>query len=346
MIGSGMAIPQFQVCSREIGADAAFEAFRHSVQDVFALTRLGPAARHHTDLTAWHLGTMMLGQFRSSALRFDRPGELIASGGLNHLLVQLYLEGSFTGDADGVPVSVNQGDIVVFDLARGLTTTSTDFVNFTLLIPRPLFEAAVDDVGSLHGAVLPRDAQMAGVLASYMIALCERMPALPLREADAAAAATAALTTTVLAHCVRPTSPAVETVLSPFRAAAVHVDDRLRDPTLDAASIAIGLGMSRATLYRVFKPVGGVADYVRRRRLIAAAVDLSAPENRRRTIGEIGYSWGFASEATFNRAFKAAFGLTPRAARERGATIWAVADAQGGLPDEEEFVRWMRTLRA
>lgn len=346
MMHDSGAIPYFSVSSRQIGADAAFQAFALSIQDMFSLTRLGPESGYHTELTAWHLGTLMIGVFRSSALRFERTGDLIASGGLNHLLVQYYPEGGFTGDADGVPVVVRPGDIVVFDLARGLVTDASDFANITLLIPRAYFEAAVDDVGSLHGAVLPRDGQMAAVLASYLVAFSERLPALPLREADVAASATAALTTTVLSHCVRPTSPAAETVLSPFRAAAVHVDGRLRDPGLDAASIASGLGMSRATLYRVFKPVGGVAEYIRRRRLIAAAVDLSAPENRRRTIGEIGFSWGFGSEATFNRAFKAAFGVTPRAARERGSTIWAVADTGRDVPDEQEFVRWMRTLSA
>lgn len=346
MMHDGGAIPHFHVSSRQIGADAAFAAFAQSIQDVFALTRLRPDAGSHTDLTVWHLGTMMIGTFRSSALRFERSGELIASGGLDHLLVQYYREGGFTGIAEGVPVTVRPGDTVVFDLGRTLTTTSVDFANISLLIPRAFFEAAADDVGSLHGAVLPRDGQMAAVLASYLVAFAARLPALPLREANVAASATAALTTSVLSHCLRPTRPAAEAVLSPFRAAAVRVDARLRDPTLDAAAIASDLGMSRATLYRVFKPVGGVAEYIRRRRLIAAAVDLSAAENRRRTIGEIGFRWGFGSEATFNRAFKAAFGITPRAARERGATIWAVADAGHDLPDEQEVVRWMRTLSA
>lgn len=351
MSDSAAKLPHFSVASESSGGNVAFDAFQQSIVDIFTLTRLGHRTGddYRMAMIAWHLGTLMMSRVWSDPLRFARPRDLVATGGLDHLLVQLYLEGGFVGDADGAPVTIGAGEIVVFDLARPLHTESTAFANITLLIPRAHFEAAVDDVGALHGAVLPRESPMAGVLATYMVTLAQRMPELPQREAEAAAHATVALVTTVLARCARlPLHVDTDAIASPFRRAASFVGERLRNPELDAAAIATGLGMSRATLYRVFAPVGGVADYIRRRRLTAAAVDLSAPENSRRTVAEIAYQAGFASEATFNRAFRAAFGISPGAARGGKAAIWAVqgnGQVEDG-PDEYMFGRWIRTLHA
>lgn len=337
-------VPHFILSSGDVGSRQGLASFAEVVADVFAIACVGAPQDYAIDMAAWHLGTMMTGTFRSSALRFTRSRALVAGSGLDHLLVQLYVAGGFTGDADGRAVEVRAGDIVIFDLARPFATVASDFINITLLVPRAHMEAAFDDIGGLHGMVLSQDRQMVGLLAGYVQALAERMPRLLLKEANAAATATAALTVTVLKDCAASV-PAGAPVVSPFRVAATHIDRRLRDPDLTVATLAGELGLSRATLYRVFEPVGGIADYIRRRRLTGAAMDLSAQANHRRTVAEIGFAWGFASETAFSRAFKAAFGLTPKAARSRGQRVWAAA-GEADDTAEQRFVRWMRLLRS
>lgn len=342
----GRSVPHFHVSTDEIGADEAFGAFARSVEDVFSIARLddGP---YRLELDAWHLGTLMLGCFRSSALAFDRPADLVARSGLDHLLVQLYDGGGFVGVAGDRSIEVSAGDIVVLDLASTFRTRAEPFFNISFLIPRPFFEAVLDDPAMLHGVVLKPEAPLAGVLASYFRALAQRVPALDIDEANAAAKATAALATTILSTCARTQRPRRDPVLSPFRAIARQLEARLHEPNLDAEQAAADLGMSRSTLYRVFEPVGGVAGYIRRRRLTRAALALAAPENGRRKIAEIAFEHGFANEATFSRAFRATFGLSPRAARARSAAFWNLPGRTSGTPtDAPEFARWMRTLRA
>ncbi|QAY75253.1 helix-turn-helix domain-containing protein [Sphingosinicella sp. BN140058] len=340
------AVPHFEVSSGSAGSDAAFAAFAQSVEDVFAIARTG-TDDYRLELRAWHLGTLMLGSFDSSSLSFERAPALVARSGLDHLLVQLYEAGGFQGTAGEYPIEVAPGDIVVFDLASTLHTQASDFRNLSFLIPRAFFESHLDDPGALHGIVLRPDMPLAGILASYFRALVERVPALQADEAIAAAKATAALATTVLCTYAQADRRTSQPILSPFRAIAQTLEAGLHDPELDAEQVAARLGMSRATLYRVFEPVGGVAGYIRRRRLSRAALALAAPENARRKIAEISYENGFASEATFARIFRATFGLSPRAARERSAALWTLPQAAGGAPaDPPEFARWMRTLRA
>jgi AraC-like DNA-binding protein len=271
----------------------------------------------------------MLGSFRSSALAFDRPPSLVASGGLDHALVQLYVEGGFTGLADDRPVTVEPGDIVIFDLSRTLNTQASDFGNI-----------------SLHGLVLRAEAPFTGVLASYLVALVERMPTLGPAEADVAAKATAALVTTILSAQEERGAPAGRAIASPFRKVSLEIDRRLRDSALDPDTLASALGMSRATLYRTFEAVGGVADHIRRRRLSIAAVAMAAPENQRRTLADIAFDSGFASESAFNRAFKLAFGLPPSQARKRSAQLWSPSGGTRNIELGADFARWMRTLRA
>lgn len=340
---SPAVVPHFTLSSAIVGAKQGLASFAEAVGDVFAITPVDAPDDYAIDMAAWHLGTMMTGTFRSSALRFTRSKALVAQSGLDHVLVQLYVAGGFSGDADGRAIKVQAGDIVIFDLSRPFHTQTSAFTNITLLVPRVHFEAEVDDPACLHGLVLSQDRHMIAMLAGYLQQLAERMPHLLPKDASAAAAATAALTTTVLKDFADP-APVGMPVVSPFRAAARHIDCRIRDPDLDVASLTRELAMSRATLYRVFEPVGGVANYIRRRRLTGAAMDLSAPVNRRRTAGEIGYAWGFASETAFNRTFKAAFGLTPHTARQRGDHIWAANGGAEGTA-EQRFVRWMRLLR-
>jgi AraC-like DNA-binding protein len=341
-------IPHFQVSSDDVPPAMAFDAFQQSVQDVFTLSRVDSEGEraYRLDLIAWHLGTLMLGSFRSSALAFDRPPSLVASGGLDHALVQLYVEGGFTGLADDRPVTVEPGDIVIFDLSRTLHTRASDFGNISLLIPRAFFETGGTDIAPLHGLVLRADAPFTGVLSSYLVALVERMPTLGPAEADVAAKATAALVTTILSAQEERGAPTGRAIASPFRKVSLEIDRRLRDPALDPDTLASALGMSRATLYRTFEAVGGVADHIRRRRLSIAAVAMAAPENQRRTLADIAFDSGFASESAFNRAFKLAFGLPPSQARKRSAQLWSPSGGTRNIELGADFARWMRTLRA
>ena len=75
--------------------------------------------------------------------------------------------------------------------------------------------------------------------------------------------------------------------------------------------MAAAAGVSRATLYRLFQPFGGVADYSGARgwssRVNACPIRRS-PGN----IGAIAGDVGFVSGAHFSRRFFEAYGFSPR----------------------------------
>ncbi|MCB4768547.1 helix-turn-helix domain-containing protein [Ancylobacter sp. Lp-2] len=72
---------------------------------------------------------------------------------------------------------------------------------------------------------------------------------------------------------------------------------------------AQGIGISRASLYRLFEPIGRVARAIREVRLREAQRDL---QSRSATRGEIGLGLCFSSGSQFSHAFKAYYGCSPR----------------------------------
>jgi len=94
-----------------------------------------------------------------------------------------------------------------------------------------------------------------------------------------------------------------------------HIESHLLSPDLCVETLCARSGCSRATLYRLFEGEGGLVCYIQRRRLHRAFVELVSDAPRRRIL-DIALDSHFASEATFNRAFRRMFGLPPGEARK------------------------------
>ena len=101
------------------------------------------------------------------------------------------------------------------------------------------------------------------------------------------------------------------------------VDRRLSDPDLSPEMISNVHNVSARYLQKLFRAHGQtVTGYIRGRRLEACRRDLVDPRLAHRPIGLVASSWGMTSPAYFSRAFKAAYGRSPRDLR---------ADAAAGL---------------
>lgn len=85
---------------------------------------------------------------------------------------------------------------------------------------------------------------------------------------------------------------------------------------------------------RMFAYIAGVplSEYIRRRRMSLAAVDLQSGER----VIDVGLKYGYSSPTAFNRAFQSVHGRRPVCAQERGGgrEVFSAAeiqtDGQGG----------------
>jgi AraC-like DNA-binding protein len=92
----------------------------------------------------------------------------------------------------------------------------------------------------------------------------------------------------------------------------------LRDPELTADRIAAELHCTKRYLHKVFEREElSVCDYIWQMRVDRCREELLSPGNRRKSITEIAFSWGFNSSGHFGSVFKERFGTTPGMCREK-----------------------------
>ncbi len=104
-----------------------------------------------------------------------------------------------------------------------------------------------------------------------------------------------------------------------LNAALDYIEDGLEEE-IDWTEAARRASCSTFHLLRMFEIVAGVsaADYLRRRRLSRAALELTTSDEK---VIDLALRLGYDSPDAFARAFKREFGITPREAREPGIRL-------------------------
>jgi hypothetical protein len=135
--------------------DQAFGLWRDFIRPIFDVEPAEQAsfASFGTTAEAVHLGQAVIYVCQSSSQTFlRRPADIVVSG-LDHIMVQLYTAGSFTGDCDGRSVAVSSGDVLFLDLAWPSITRVSAFTAITLVLPRAKLAKPLQ-TRDLHGTVL------------------------------------------------------------------------------------------------------------------------------------------------------------------------------------------------
>ncbi len=178
-----------------------------------------------------------------------------------------------------------------------------------------------------------------------MRAFAGSAPKMRLAEFDAVAEGLVALATKSIAPALaRAGDAAVPPPLASFVTIRRYIDRKLASPDLSANSIAAEFNLSRASLYRLFEPAGGIAKYIRKVRLSRAYQEITAAEFSDRRIGFIAYQIGFKNVSAFSRLFHEVYGVTPGEARQRARQT--VAKPEYAVPAQpgESLTRWLDAL--
>ncbi|WP_138689771.1 helix-turn-helix domain-containing protein [Nonomuraea zeae] len=216
------------------------------------------------------------------------------------------------------------GDIALFDTSYPF---ATDFLNvgrstrFTFLfLPREALPLPRDDMERLLASKLSARTGSGAMLARYLTALREHatgcdpaeLPRLGTIGVDLAAVFLAGRLGTEGRLPVESRQRALVARIDAF------IDHHLGDPELGPVGIAAHHHVSVRTLHVLFeRQPETVSATIRRRRLERCRADLADPLLRERPIGEIGLRWGFRNAAEFSRAFRAAYGMSPREHRQQ-----------------------------
>jgi AraC-like DNA-binding protein len=267
-----------------------------------------PIGQFHNHSDRFALGGIGVHVADMGAQHYRRSRQRARTDGMDQLLVTLTLSGSAAGDANGLDVRSGPGDTTFVDLTMSHEHVSSDSRTILLTLPRSLAEREGLDVRALHGTALSRQASL---LRSHLIGIHAALP-------DLAAGAAPRLERSVLdLLCVAvegaglieaPSAAARDTAT--LVAAQRLIGMRLHSSDLSVEWLCARLGVSRSALYRLFAGSGGVAGYIRHRRLDRIAEALATIGGAER-IGDLAERWGFSDASHLSRAFRERFGMTP-----------------------------------
>jgi len=264
-----------------------------------------------------------------------RSGEDVARSGVDLLQVCLLLEGHYEGHCGGQPYRAQAGDISFIDYGQPFEFEASAFKMIALLVPRSALPQHLAQ-RQLHGVVVDPQRPAARLLSRFMRESYAAVRTLTQAEAFSTAAAMLELADGLSHNQHRARSRLRPADLDLFSRAQAIIELRLDDDELSVNTLPQLLHTSRAALYSVFVPHGGVQAYIRERRLQRCYEIIKSNDRANETIGAIAFSLGFRSEAHFSRTFKERFGLSPRhlrqASRDQGGNV-SPSTASGVAPN-------------
>jgi AraC-like DNA-binding protein len=260
------------------------------------------------EVTGWRLAGILLFDRRLAGVAHERSADRVRRDQFDHFTVQSVVEGRFEVDSGDGFVAVAPGQIALLDMTRPMRNRATTTRVITASVSREVLQASLGSTASLHGRIIDQDKAL--LLADYMKSLAARAP--EIGEADLPAVSRAFIDLlTVAAGSVELSRGADLRRLEFARRESVKrfIEANLAfDLTADAVCEATGV--SRATLYRIFQPDGGIGGVIQARRLVRLRAALGDPADERPLV-DIAQLCGFKSESHMGRLFRKAFAASP-----------------------------------
>lgn len=288
-------------------------------------------------------GDVRLCRLSASSHRVTRTPDLIRQDDRGLLKVVFQIAGSTWFEQGGRKTLLQPGEWSIYDTMKSYTVSNTsDIEQLVLLAPREKVLAAHLNPDEL--LVQRYDARSGiGRLAGELLHKAfDEIESCSSESAEAIGdAVTQLLRQSLMERAGRPTSLSLREALRDR--IKTYILRNLRDPNLSIGRIAAALRCSKRSLHKAFSNDGAtLSDTIWRLRLEHCRRDLVSPACAWKSITEIAFSWGFSSATHFSKAFKDAYGMSPKAYRlmrgNDGETAEAVVTERPGAIDLAGYV--------
>lgn len=298
--------------------------------DFFGTIELYPAA------------DLLIGVAESSPLCFERALQKVISSNFDHILARFVVSGELQGEFGAKKVVTREGNIVLVDLAQpcriACVNGDNSFKEIVVWMPRRALAPQIPDTYSLHGLMLEEN-----VATSHLVQSCAQfLRGVATRSGQIENFSPIALSLkrlineAILNSDVAMKGPRLNQGEGAYADIMGFIDNNVNSAHLSVDDIAKSLGVSRASLYRLFAPAGGIAQYVKKIRLRAAFDEITAPRRAAARVKDIAFRAGFKNLSAFSRAFRQEYAVSPRqarlmAARGSDAPLSTGFNSQAGL---------------
>lgn len=277
------------------------------------------AGDFHGRLLHCDAGDARLCRLSASSHRVARTPDLIRQDDRGFLKVVFQLEGTTWFEQGGRKTLLHPGEWSIYDTMKSYTVSNNcDIEQLVLLVPREKILAAHLNPDELLVQRYDARAGIGRLAGELLQRAFEEIESCSPESAEAIGEAVAQLLRqSLMERAGRPTSLTLREALRDR--IRTYILRNLRDPDLSIDRIAAALRCSKRNLHKAFSNDGAtLSDTIWRLRLEHCRRDLHSPACAWKSITEIAFSWGFSSATHFSKAFKDAYGMSPKAYRLMG----------------------------
>jgi AraC-like DNA-binding protein len=270
-------------------------------------------------LTGGRVGAVAVRSIIGVPHRVRRTSRMIGEGDSESILLYLVRRGSCRIEQDGRSCVLGPGELAIHDSSRPSVFESVDAMDVAIFnFPKWLLGVRGDALARRSALkVSPGGGSIVRLGTPFLAGLARSVELSPVseREAEGLSDMLVGMLWTLCGGSDGDASPGLRStaLLERMRRYAL---EHLHDPGLGPEQIARAHFVSTRYVHKLFAASGcGVAAWIREQRLERALADLRRSSDA--SIGAIASRWGYRDASSFSRAFRQAYGSSPRAVRRR-----------------------------
>ncbi len=308
------AVPSLKFSTEHFQKREQFDAWCDFTTTMCDLESVAPVSEgFEARASSYHLDRLLLTSFEVSPMNFTFTKEIVRKSNFDHWCLSVVTKGAVASQSETSDFKATPGKVVLHSYAVPFNGALAD-TNYTgLFFSRDDFWDIADALDQNKHQVLT--GPLSSIVGDFVLSLNNRAESLSCNEAVAISEAFGHL----LRAMVRQTPDAFEEAKAPIAAAQFdrarrYIANNLKAPNLSPEMVCADLGISRRQLYYLFERHGGVANFIRNRRL-AACYNALKRDGERKLVSSIAYEFGFTNSSTFCRQFQSRYGFSPTEAR-------------------------------
>ncbi|MDN3027198.1 helix-turn-helix domain-containing protein [Streptomyces sp. S.PB5] len=269
----------------------------------------------HGRITTNRIGFLQVSTVEADPNRISRTPALIACSSATPVAITVQISGTATCVQDGRRADVTEGDLVVYDTSRPYSFDYPQrFATHVFQLPRRMLGVPDISLQQVTGNAIGTEDGLGAVLLPFLAALASSADAYSPAVADRLACNVADLFATLITERAHLGTAGPDTTRSHLLLQVRdHIDRNLGDPALSPESIARAHRISVRYVHRLFEGEGTtVGRLIQQRRLQECCRELAPRSRTAPTVSAVAQRWGFVNPAHFSRAFRAAYGISPR----------------------------------
>jgi AraC-like DNA-binding protein len=276
------------------------------------------ASSFEARLTGGQVGAVAVRSIIGVPHRVRRTAGMIGDGDSESILLYLVRRGFCRIEQDGRSCALGPGDLATHDSSRPSAFESVDAMDVVIFnFPKWLLGVRGEALARRSALkVSPGTAAVARLGTPFLAGLARTVERSPVseQEAEGLSDMLVGMLWTLCGGSNRDASPVRSTAL--LERMRRYALEHLQDPGLGPQQIARAHFVSTRYVHKLFAASGcGVAAWIREQRLERALADLRRSGDA--PIGSIAARWGYRDASSFSRAFRQAYGSSPRALRRR-----------------------------